>query len=140
MKENRSIMIYLYAGSQTRARYYSWDGITGISTRGKRGTLASAITCLPARKGLYERCLSWATDLKKQGFLPVFEQLIPISPFTSQACGPCFLATGKMKRTRKANIPYNAHECLKCGIRGNRHSNSAQVSALLVKKHVTAQS
>ena len=138
-------MIYLYVAWKTKAKYVGWDSIGGISTRGKRGALAQAITYLPKRKVLYDEFRHWASDLKVQGFLPHHEATIPVSPYNSQACSECFQQTGKQEHSRVKDIPYDAFSCKRCGRNSqndpiiNRHSNSARVSAILLQNHVHAQ-
>lgn len=146
MKEMKrhALMTYLYVAWKTKAKYVAWDSIGGISTRGKRGALAQAITYLPKRKVLYDEFRHWASDLKVQGFLPHYEATIPVSPYNSQACSECFQQTGKQERSRVKGIPYDEFSCKKCGRNSqndpvvNRHSNSARVSAILLQNHVYA--
>ena len=144
MKEmkRQALMVYLYVAWKTRARYLGWDAIGGISTRNQRGALAQAITYLPKRKALYDEFRQWACDLKDQGLLSSFHEVIPVSPFNSQTCGHCFQQTGKQERTKVKGIPYDEFHCKNCGrntqtdSKIHRHSNSARVSALLLQKHV----
>jgi len=144
MKEmkRRALMLYLYIAWKTDAKYLSWDSIGGISTRGTRGALAQAITYLPKRKGLFTEIRQWAADLHRQGYLPCYEEIVPVSPFHSQICAQCFQKSGKKRRTRARGIPYDEFQCRVCK-RGTdsdrkitRHSNSARVSALVLQKQL----
>ena len=143
--KRHALMIYLYVAWKTKAKYVGWDSIGGISTRGKRGALAQAITYLPKRKVLYDEFRRWASDLKVQGFLPHLEATVPVSPYNSQTCAECFQQTGKQEHSRVKDIPYDAFSCKRCGRNSqndpiiNRHSNSARVSAILLQNHVHAQ-
>ncbi|TXT54456.1 MAG: hypothetical protein BAJALOKI1v1_2170010 [Promethearchaeota archaeon] len=142
--KREALMVYLYVAWKTHAKYLSWDAISGISTRGKRSTLAQAITYLPKRKELFSEVRQWAEDLREQGILPHYEALVPVSPFHSQICAHCFQKTGTQKRTRQKNIPYDEFRCTDCK-RGThadaaltRHSNSARVSALVLQEYLTS--
>jgi RNase P subunit RPR2 len=84
--------------------------------------------------------VEWATALKQAGILPNYEATIPVTPYTGQICDKCFSVTGKLKRSRMKDIPYNKFKCLDCGTEGDRHQVSARVSALLLKQHVEAES
>lgn len=144
MKEmkRQALMVYLYVGWKARARYYGWDSIKGISTRGTNGMLAQAITYLPKQKTLYDEFCQWASDLRVQGLLPAFEDVIPMSPFTSQTCASCFQRTGRRARSRMKGIPYHEFACKDCNrstrndSKVHRHSNSARVDALLIHQHL----
>jgi hypothetical protein len=144
MKEMKrhALMIYLYVGWKVRARYFGWDSIGGISTRGTNGMLAQAITYLPKRKALYEEFCQWATDLKEQGLLIAYEDVIPVNPFTSQTCASCFQQTGRRVRSRLKEIPYHEFSCMDCNrstqrdSKVHRHSNSARMDALLLHQHL----
>ncbi|TFG12848.1 MAG: hypothetical protein EU535_05720 [Promethearchaeota archaeon] len=135
MKRN-ALMVYLYAGYRTKAQYFVWDSAQGISTRGTRGTLATAITYMPNRKHLFDEFVIWAQDLKEQGLLPHYQLTEPVSPFTSRVCAECFQKTGKMRRSLKPNTSYHNVTCSICGWKGDRHSNSARVSALLLQNRL----
>ncbi|MHA1147366.1 MAG: hypothetical protein ACTSR8_03900 [Promethearchaeota archaeon] len=141
----QALMVYLYVAWKAKAKYLAWDSIGGISTRGTRGALAQAITYLPKRKGLYDEFKQWAQDLSDQGLLPKYQGTIPVSPFNSQVCAHCFQRTGEQKKTKVKNIPYDEFCCKSCGRSTqqnpviNRHSNSARVSALLLKNQVHPQ-
>jgi len=144
MKEmkRQALMVYLYVGWKTRAKYYGWDSIKGISTRGTNGMLAQAITYLPKRKALYKEFCQWASDLRDQGLLPAFKDVIPVSPFTSQTCASCFQQTGRRTRSRMKGIPYHEFACKECNrstrkdSKVHRHSNSARMDALLLHQHL----
>jgi len=131
--ERRVLMVYLYALHRTGAKHASWDAVS-VSTRGTRGTLAIAITCMPKRAGLLGEFEAWAHDLASAGILPRFEDVTPVSPYTGQVCDDCMARTGEPRRTRKEGTPYHEFECASCGKRGNRHHVSARVSALLLKR------
>jgi hypothetical protein len=141
MKEMKrhALMIYLFVAYKTGAKYLSWDSIGGISTKNKRGALARAITYLPKRKELFDIFSMWAEDLVAQGYLPALEDAIPVSSYTSQICGRCFKSTGKMNKTLSNKVSYDEFLCTVCGKHSNRHSNSAQVSAIMLQNHVQNQ-
>ena len=146
MKEMKrhALMVYLFVAWKANAKYIGWDSIGGISTRGKQGALAQAVTYLPKRKGLYDEFRQWAADLKAQGLLAHYESTIPVSPFNSHVCASCFQQTGIQTRTRVNGITYDTFQCKNCGrssqknMNLDRHSNSARVSALLLQHHVHA--
>ncbi|MBD3185753.1 hypothetical protein GF325_02900 [Candidatus Bathyarchaeota archaeon] len=98
-------MTYLYCLHRTGARHAAWDAIA-VDTRGKRGVLANAITYMPKRADLMDEFTSWAQDLKDAGLLPGFEDVTPISPYTSQVCDECLAESGVQARTRKKDIDY----------------------------------
>jgi hypothetical protein len=133
--ERRVLMIYLYALHRTCAKHASWDAVA-VSTRGTRGTLATAITGMPKRAGLLADFETWARDLASAGLLPRFEDVTPVTPYTGRACDDCFAATGELRYTRKAGIPYHEFECTSCGKTGGRHQVSARLAALLLKQIV----
>jgi hypothetical protein len=132
MKEMKrhALMIYLFVAYKSRAKHLSWDSISDISTKGTSGALARAITYLPKRNELFNLINEWAQDLVSQDYFPELEDIVPVSPYTSQVCGRCFKSTGKMSRTLSKGIPYDEFLCTVCGKHSNRHSNSAQVSAI----------
>ena len=43
------------------------------------------------------------------------------------------LTTDKMSKTQRKSIPYNEFYCTQCGKQSNRHSNAAQVNAILLQ-------
>lgn len=141
MKEMKrhALMVYLFLAYKTGAKYLSWDSIGGISTRNKKGALARAITYLPKRKELFDIINIWAKDLVAQGHLTELENIIPVSSYTSQICGRCFKSTGKTNRTLSNKVSYDEFLCTLCGKHSNRHSNSAQVSAIMLQNHVQNQ-
>jgi len=141
MKEMKRhvLMIYLFVAYKTGAKYLSWDSIGGISTKNKRGALARAITYLPKRREQFNIFNMWAEDLVAQGYLPALEDVIPVSSYTSQICGRCFKSTGKMNKTLSNKVSYDEFLCTVCGKHSNRHSNSAQVSAIMLQNHVQNQ-
>lgn len=132
------LRLYLYIGYRTGAKYHGWDAIAGISPRGKRGTLATAITYMPKEKQLYSLFETMAESLHEQGLLPAYKGAILIEPLSSKVCGDCFAKTGKARHTRLKGTPYHDHICGRCGKYSNRHSNSAMVCANLVKRAVAA--
>ncbi len=136
--KRQALMIYLYGLYRTEAEYASWDGIQGMTTRGKRGQLPIEITYMLLQKGSYECFTEWAADLQAQGALPHYQETQVVSPYTSQVCSE-HLARGRgMKQTRAKNIPYHDFVCTdpRCGYHGGRHSNSARVGALLLQAQV----
>jgi len=140
--KRQALMVYLYVAWKTKAKFLAWDAIGGISTRGQKGALAQAITYLPKQKALFEEFRQWALDLSDQGLLPRYQGTTPVSPFNSQTCGHCFQQTGKQKKTKVKNIPYDEFQCNNCGrstkheSKLHRHSNSARVSALLLQNRL----
>ena len=132
--KRQALMLYLYAGYRTGAKYFAWDGVQGISPRYKKGKLATAITYMPNRIDLYDNFISWASDLKIQGDLSNYRSTEVVSSFTSQVCGDCFAVSGKMNKTLLKVDLYDKMICKNCGKIVNRHSNAARVSALLLKK------
>ena len=139
-RKRLALMVYLYLIYRTNASYATWDGIQGISTRGKKGTLATGITYLPKEKDLYELYLEWISDLKEQGLLLNYKETRVITPYTSQACSECYAQGRGLRKTRAKNIAYNEFKCTDpdCYYVGNRHSNSARMSALLLKHQIEA--
>jgi len=133
-----ALMGYLYLIYRTGASYAAWDGIQGISTRGKKGALATGVTYLPKEKGLYDIFLEWAKDLKEQGFLPNYKGTRIVSPYISQCCSECFAQGRGLRKTRAKTIAYDEFKCTDpdCDYVGNRHSNSARISALLLKEQI----
>jgi len=131
--ERRVLMVYLYCLHRTGAVHAGWDAVA-VDTRGKRGTLATAITYMPKRADLMVEFASWAADLQSTGLLPRFDGVTAVSPYTGQACDECFAATGKQARSRKKGTPYHTFECTSCGTTGNRHEVSARVSALVLRE------
>ena len=129
------LMMYLYVVHRTGAKHASWDAIA-VSTRGTKGTLAIAITSMPKRAGLHAEFETWARDLASAGLLPGFEDVTLVTPYTGGICDDCFAATGELRRTRKAAIPYHAFECTSCSKVGDRHVVSARVAALLLKRNI----
>jgi hypothetical protein len=141
MKEmkRQAIMLYLFIAYKTGANYLSWDSIGGISNRGKSGALAQAITYLPKQKAQFELCKQWAEDLRTQQLLNNYKDIIPVSSFTSQICAHCFKNTGKLKKTLVKGLDYDIFQCKECSKTSNRHSNAAQVSALLLEQNFHTQ-
>ncbi len=137
MKEikRQALMIYLFIAYKTGGSHLSWDSIGGLSTKGTSGALAQAITYLPKQKAHFDIFRQWAEDLKRQDFLPNYEDTTPVSSFTSQVCAFCFQQTGTITKTLVKGLPYDQFRCKKCGKTSNRHSNSAQTSALLLEQY-----
>ena len=138
--EREIIMVYLYSIYRVGATHVGWDSVT-VDTRGKRGVLAKAITFMPKKKGLMAEFEAWVLDLKAAGKLPRFEKVVPMSPYTSQACDECFARTGKQAKTRSKDTKYHEFRCTTPGCPNhdtveNRHEISARVSAILLQKHV----
>ncbi|MHC4229169.1 MAG: hypothetical protein ACYSW0_17215 [Planctomycetota bacterium] len=138
--ERELLMVYLYCMKRTGATHAGWDSVA-VETKGKRGTLAKAITFMPKKKGLMAEFKAWARDLKDAGTLPRFEKVVPVSPYTSQACDACFAKTGKQSRTRSKETRYHEFKCTMsgCPSKGtiaNRHEVSARVSAIMLKQQV----
>jgi hypothetical protein len=133
-----ALMVYLYLIYRTDARYAAWDGVQEIETRGKKGALATGITYLPKGKDLYKIFREWASDLKVQGVLPSYKETRVISPFNSQSCSECFTQGRGLRRTRSKNVAYDEFKCSDpaCNYVGNRHANSARISALLLKQQI----
>jgi hypothetical protein len=136
--KRQALMVYLYLIYRTGASYAAWDGIQGISTRGKKGALATGVTYLPKEKRLYETFLEWAKDLKAQGLLPKYQETRIVSPYTSQVCSECYIQGRGLRKTRANTIAYDAFKCTdpECGYTGNRHANSARMGALLLKQQI----
>ena len=138
--EREIIMIYLYTTYRTGASQVGWDSVS-VETRGTRGTLAKSITYMPKRKDLMDVFEEWARDLLNANMLSRFKEVIPVTPFTSQACDECFSRTGKQARTRTKGIGYHEFKCTTPGCPhhdnpANRHEVSARVSALVLKQLV----
>lgn len=138
--EREVLMNYLYCVHRTGATHAGWDSVA-VDTRGKRGTLAKAITFMPKKKGLMAEFEAWAMDAKEAGKLPRFVEVVPVSPYTSQACDECYARTGKQARTRSKDAKYHEFTCTTPGCPNhdaiaNRHEVSARVSAILLKNRV----
>ena len=135
MKEAKraALMVYLYAAYRTKAQYLAWDNSQGISTRGTRGVLATAITYMPKRLALFTEFTEWAHDLKSLGYLPEYKATEPVSPYTSRICGECFSKHQTPTRSLENTKDYNRKKCKQCGRTVDRHANAARVGALLLK-------
>jgi hypothetical protein len=109
-----------------------------MSTRGKKGTLATGISYLPKEKNLYDTFLEWPLDLKVQGLLPNYKGTRIVSPYTCQYCSECYIQGRGLRKTRVKTLAYHEYHCAVpgCGYRGNRHSNSSRISALLLKEQI----
>jgi len=136
--KRQALMVYLYLIYRTRASYAAWDGIQGISTRGKKGVLATGVTYMPKEKVLYDTFLEWVSDLKEQGLLPKYKGSRIVTPYTSHICSECYTHGRGLRTTRAKNIGYDAFKCTdyNCGYVGNRHANSARMGALLLKEQI----
>ncbi len=108
-------MTYLYIGSKVGTKYYGWDSVGGVSTRGMKGHLAKAITYIPKSSKLFGEFLAWAKDLEAQGYLQNYKGTVLIQPYTSKVCAKCYQNTSKKKRTRDESKPYNDFTCTVCG-------------------------
>ncbi len=141
MKEGKrqALIILLYMVYKSGAKYVSWDSLEGVTTRGKGGALATAITYLPKRKAQFELFREWVEDLRDQKLIPRYQDTIAVSPYTSQNCGDCIKCTGSLNRMLVKGLPYDEFQCSKCGKRGNRHSNAAQVAANLLRSLVQSR-
>jgi hypothetical protein len=106
-----ALMVYLYMIYRTGARYAAWDGIQGISTRGKKGKLAIGITYLPKDKKLYDTFLEWALDLKEQEILPNYKETRIVTPYTSQYCSECYTQGRGLRKTRAKTLAYDEYNC-----------------------------
>jgi hypothetical protein len=136
--KRQALMVYLYLIYRTRASYAAWDDIQGISTRGKKGVLATGVTYMPKEKVLYDTFLEWVSDLKEQGLLPKYKGSRIVTPYTSHICSECYTHGRGLRTTRAKNIGYDAFKCTdyNCGYVGNRHANSARMGALLLKEQI----
>ncbi|MFX1518892.1 MAG: hypothetical protein ACFFCD_03075 [Promethearchaeota archaeon] len=136
--KRQALMVYLYLIYRTGASYAAWDGIQGISTRGKKGALATGVTSLPKEKRLYETFLEWTKDLKAQGLLSKYQETRIVSPYTSQVCSECYTQGRGLRKTRANTTGYDEFKCTdsECGYAGNRHANSARMGALLLKQQI----
>jgi len=102
----------------------------------RRDSSKNKITYLPSNKQQFDIIHEWAQDLIDQGYLPSLDSIGPVLSFISQVCGECFKETGLMSKTRSKNTPYDEFFCTKCEKHSNRHSNSAQVGAILLQNQI----
>lgn len=93
---------------------------------------------MPKRKNLYDTFLEWVSDLKEQGLLPKYKGSRIVTPYTSHICSECYTQGRGLRKTRAKNIAYDEFKCIdpECGYMGNRHANSARISALLLKLQI----
>jgi hypothetical protein len=136
--KRRALMVYLYLIYRTGASYVAWDGIQGISTRGKKRALATGVTYMPKEKRIYDTFLEWAKNLKEQGLLPKYKEIRIVSPYNTQVCSECYTQGRGLRKTRAKTTIYDVFKCIdpNCGYVGNRHSNSARMGALLLRKQI----
>ncbi len=137
-KKRQALMVYLYMIYRTGASYAAWDGIQGITTRGKTGALATSVDYMVKEKVLYDTFLEWVSDLKEQGLLPKYKGSRIVTPYTSHICSECYTQGRGLRKTRAKNIAYDEFKCTDpvCGYVGNRHANSARMGALLLKLQI----
>ena len=135
--EMRSLMVYLYVMHRTGAKYIGWDGIQDLETRNKKGTLATAITYMPTKRALLDTMYSWIQDLIREDFLENFQEIRLEEPVSSDYCPVCLSKGRGRKKTRKEDTNYHVFECSDplCNYKGNRHSASSWVGAILMKMH-----
>jgi predicted RNA-binding Zn-ribbon protein involved in translation (DUF1610 family) len=129
----RGLMGYLYALWQAQARHVAWDGIEGITSRGKKGDFAVAIQSLPNNRDQYALFHDWLDDLKHLKFLSPETQIHVVSPFTSAVCPRCYAKTGTRNKHRDKETAYHEFNCKECSYTGNRHSTAAMVEAVEMK-------
>lgn len=132
----RVLMVYLYAIWKSKARHVSWDGLEGLTTRGKKGDFAVAIQYLPNHLAQFELFREWLDDLKLLELIPQATQIHLVSPFTSEVCPLCYSSSGKLNKNRDKTTDYHAFKCKTCGYTGNRHSTAAMVEAISIKKAI----
>jgi predicted RNA-binding Zn-ribbon protein involved in translation (DUF1610 family) len=129
----RGLMVYLYAIWKARARHVTWDGIEGLSPKGKKGDFAVAVQSLPNNRDQFTLFHDWLDDLKSREFLSPETQIHVVSPFTSEVCPRCYAKLGKRNKNRDKTTAYHEFKCKECGYMGNRHSTAAMVEAINVK-------
>jgi len=132
-KQHRIPMLYLYGLHRTGAQYGAWDAIQGISPQGQGRTLAIAVTYMPKARGLLAVVQAWAADLQAQGWLPQFKGIDLVPLCSSEVCAGCVAQGRGLRKTRASGCPYHEFHCTECGLRGDRHANSARVTALLLQ-------
>jgi hypothetical protein len=132
----RVLMVYLYAIWQAQARHVAWDGIEGLTPRGKKGAFAMAIQSLPNNRDQFALFRDWLDDLKHLELLPPEIQIHVVSPFTSQVCPLCYARSGRRNKNRDVTTGYHEFRCKICGHTGNRHSTAAMVEAIAMKKAI----
>jgi hypothetical protein len=130
------LMLYMYCMFRVKCEHASWDAIEGITTRGTRGTLATAITNMPKHERLYNELKEWARDLKDMGILEHFIDVIPVTPYTSKTCASCLHSTGKENKSLKCTSSYHVMKCSACGQVIIRHVNSSRVSAINLRSTI----
>jgi hypothetical protein len=129
----RVLMVYLYAIWQAQARHVAWDGIEGLTPRGKKGDFAVAIQYLPNRLDQFDLFCDWLADLQSLDLVSPETQVHVVSPFTSAVCPFCYANSGKRKKNRLKGTSYHEFQCKICGYTGNRHSTAAMVEAIDMK-------
>ena len=135
MKEynQRVLMMYLYAIYKSNARHASWDGIEGITTRGKKKGFAISIQYLPNNLDQFKIFCEWLDDLKFKELIDENTKIHLVSPYTSAVCPKCYSNSGKLNKNRDKRVDYHEFKCKKCGFVENRHSSAAMVEAISVK-------
>jgi hypothetical protein len=132
----RVLMVYLYAIWQAQARHVAWDGLEGLTPRGKKGAFAVAIQSLPNNLEQFALFSEWLDDLKSLELLPQEIQVHVVSPFTSEVCPLCYAKSGQRNKNRAKTTGYHEFKCRNCGYEGNRHSTAAMVEAISIKQAV----
>ena len=126
-------MVYLYAIYKSNARHASWDGIEGITTRGKKKNFAISVQYLPNNLDQFKIFCEWLDDLKFNELIDVNTKIHLTSPYTSAVCPKCYSKSGKLNKNRNKRTDYHEFKCKKCGFAENRHSSAAMVEAISVK-------
>ncbi|MHA2368399.1 MAG: hypothetical protein ACXADX_06235 [Candidatus Hodarchaeales archaeon] len=129
----RVLMVYLYAIWKAHARHVAWDGIEGLTSRGKKGAFAAAVQSLPNNRDQFALFHDWLDDLQHLKILLPETQIHVVSPFTSAVCPLCYAKSGKRNKNRDKTTTYHEFKCKQCGYTGNRHSTAAMVEAVDMK-------
>ncbi|MHA2233013.1 MAG: hypothetical protein ACXAB4_11015, partial [Candidatus Hodarchaeales archaeon] len=132
----RVLMVYLYVIWQAQAQHVAWDGIEGLTPRGKKGEFAVAIQSLPNNRDQFALFCDWLADLKRLELLPPEIQIHVVSPFTSQVCPMCYARSGRRNKNRAKTAAYHEYKCKTCGYEGTRHSTAAMVEAIVMKQAI----
>jgi hypothetical protein len=107
----RVLMVYLYAIWQAHARHVAWDGIEGLTPRGKKGAFAVAVQSLPNNRDQFALFQDWLEDLKHLKLLSQETQIHVVSPFTSEVCPRCYAKSGKRTKNRDKTTAYHEFKC-----------------------------
>ena len=126
-------MVYLYAIYKSNTRHASWDGIEGITTRGKKKNFAISVQYLPNNLDQFKIFCEWLDDLKFKELIDENTKIHLVSPYTSAVCPKCYSKSGKLNKNRDKGADYHEFKCKKCGFEENRHSSAAMVEAISVK-------